>query len=126
MGASDWVPSVVGTTASIAVAYLTARGAMKASDGKAAVDRELGSGTLALEVARETRDELKTVRADLAAATEQVAKLTGYQRRTSRWWDRHLPWDLGMQAIATRHDPTAVTALPPLEPFPQWEDDPER
>ena len=90
MGASDWVPSVVGTTASIAVAYLTARGAMKASDGKAAVDRELGSGTLALEVARETRDELKTVRSDLAAATQQVAKLTGYQRRTSRWWDRHL------------------------------------
>src|SRR5215217_5647572 len=119
-------------------AWLTARNGTRAANRKTAAEAEAAqgmnnnaAGELALEITREIRAELKEVKVELtetnrkaSVAERRVNHLVDDRRRVDAWWkNRHYPWDLGMQDIATRHDPAAVAALPPLEPLPEWREE---
>jgi hypothetical protein len=69
-----------------------------------------------------TAELLDQTHDQLDEAKRWIARLNSYQRRVGRWWERHMPWDQGMQEIARESDPAAVKALPALEPFPVWDE----
>jgi|SRR5215216_3415950 len=129
---------IVGGVLVLGGAWLTARNGTRAANRKTAAEADAAkrvndnaAGELALEITREIRGELKEVKVELAetnrkatVAERRVNHLVDDRRRVQEWWERrHYPWDLGMQEIATKHDPAAVAALPPLEPLPPWRED---
>jgi hypothetical protein len=75
----------------------------------------------------ETRNQLEETDRKAAAAELQVSRLSWYQRRTTNWHERHMPYDEVMGDIAHQlkpemlEDPTVLDKIPPLEPFPHWD-----
>ena len=75
----------------------------------------------------ETRDQLETTDRRAAKADRKALRLDWYQQRTTRWHERHMPFDQIMTEIAHQlkpemlEDPAVLDKIPPLEPFPHWD-----
>jgi hypothetical protein len=78
----------------------------------------------------ETREQLDSTDRKAVGAEWRVSRLSRYQQRASTWHERHVPFDQVMEEIATQlqpgmlADPTVLDRIPPLEPFPHWEEYP--
>jgi hypothetical protein len=78
----------------------------------------------------ETRDQLDSTDRKAVRAEWRVSRLSRYQQRASTWHERHVPYDRAMGEIANQlqpgmlADPTVLDRIPPLEPFPHWEEYP--
>lgn len=105
--------SLAGVIIAAAVSYLTARLSRRAEDAKTQVDREVGSGQLALQIAQRADH-----RVDEAEA--RVAKLERWRGAVMRWWPLHERWDDSMEAAVRRATPGAV--IPPRPDPPIWDD----
>jgi hypothetical protein len=78
----------------------------------------------------ETREQLDKTDRKAVRAEWRVSRLSHYQQRASGWHERHVPYDRAMGEIANQlhpemlDDPTVLDRIPPLEPFPHWEEMP--
>jgi hypothetical protein len=75
----------------------------------------------------QTREQLDLTDRKAVSAEWRVARLSRYQQRASTWHERHVPFDRVMGEIVTQlagDDPTVLDRIPPLEPFPHWEEMP--
>ena len=98
--------SLAGVIIAAAVSYLTARLSRRAEDAKTQVDREVGSGQLALQIAQD--------------AQQRIARLERWRGAVMRWWPLHERWDDSMEAAVRRATPGAV--IPPRPDPPIWDD----
>ena len=95
--------TIIGILLSCGGAYLTARLASRAQDRKTAVDKEVGAGQLALELARD--------------AQRRVTGLEQWRARVMRWWPTHEVWDDAVEGALRRGVPDAQIPSRPLPPI---------
>jgi hypothetical protein len=78
----------------------------------------------------ETREQLDSTDRKAVGAEWRVSRLSRYQQRASAWHARHVPFDQVMGDIVQQlrpemlEDPSELDRIPPLEPFPQWDESP--
>lgn len=95
---------VFGSILTVYGAWIVAKMGAKANAAKVVADKELGSGQMALDLARELREEVKSLR--------------HFRNRVTRWWGDHEDWDDLVLEELERLDPGATSRVgrPPRLP----------
>jgi hypothetical protein len=100
---ANWLPFLITGIATVLGSWLVARLGMAAARAKADIDRQLGSGELALKIANDLRAEQeadrRTIR-DLRAA-----------------WRDHVRWDNNVLDEFRRIDPAGAAKMPSPPPL---------
>lgn len=120
---------LLGLVLSSGVAYVTARLGFRAQSAKTAVDKEVGAGQLALDVAREAKAEsasakleASNARREAGVAHQQSAAAQRALHETRLWYiTEHMPWDQAVMEVILRLDPEAAQRLPPRKEPPLWD-----
>ena len=103
---NDWLPALLTVLGSVSGAYLVARLGARSNKVKTDMERELGSGELALKIATDLRIEQV---ADRVERQELVRKI----RELRIAWRDHRQWDDELLAELIRIDPPAAKHLRP-------------
>jgi hypothetical protein len=104
MAVAEWVAPTVTILGGVVAAWITGKFAFRASDSKVTVDKELGSGALALQIAERLDGEVKDMRRTLADV--RLA------------WRQHLKWDDAVIDELETLDPGASRRLPERPELP--------
>jgi hypothetical protein len=96
MTGAQWL-YLLGSVLTLIGAYLTAKLGAKANTVKAAADKEIGSGQLALSIANRLDRE--------------VVALRRFRNQIGRWWSEHEDWDDEVMRELVRLDPTVAKRM---------------
>jgi outer membrane murein-binding lipoprotein Lpp len=136
----QWIITTITTLGAIVAAYFVFRGSV--SQSKPGAQQVINQGFA--DLVREQKEQLSALAGRVATTEaeaqtakdaarramqraemgeERIGKLETYERRTSGWHRRHLPFDEGAKQILETVAPDELGKLPKLEPFPVWRDD---
>lgn len=104
----DWLPGVLTAFCTIAGAYLVARFGARSEQAKTKAEKEIGSGELAFNIAKDLRDRVDKLQSHNDAMDSE------YSMMRRMWW-HHTRWDdaLLIELVKAGVD---VSKLPPKPP----------
>lgn len=123
--------ALLGVIASVGGSFGVAKLNARAQNRRTEVDREVGAGELALQLAREAKADSAAAKLESTGAraeAQEAHREAGMAQRalhqTRIWYlTEHLPWDQAVMAVIERLDPTAADKLPPRREPPLWPKD---
>jgi hypothetical protein len=95
---SSWLPFLITGIATVLASWFAARLGMAAARAKAEIDRELGSGELALRIASDLRSEQESDHRMI--------------RDLRNAWREHVRWDRQVLTELRRLDPDGASKVP--------------
>lgn len=123
------VAALVGIFVSAAFGYLGVRAGAAAQNRKARTDEAIvaaadkveadkTAGQVALDIARDVRKELGTLKRELGDVRDQLADEQDWQVTVREWWGLHEDWDDAILVLVEQLSPGASAKMPPRPRLP--------